>query len=402
MNRLLVLLSSILIVYFVYGFYLSQYFPSIIKPTLKRESSSQFFDYKGAINVHSNLSIGSSPWQQIVFSARQAGLDFIFFTDLNLFDSSDIKEGYHGSTLVFGGAKYSYLDSRLVYYSLANKELGFSLGDAQISLSDLLSQDNKEKRDNFLYLAHPFKSGFTWSGEIPPGLDGVEVINIKSQAQSAWQNSPLSVIWSLLTYPFNPRLAFLRLFIEPTEEWDLFDHNSLKRKFIAYAGSEASARAIPLPRYPIRFPSYFRHFEFLSNHVLLKSELTGKFQGDKQKIFSALKNGQFYLALDILGDPKGFICQIEHEGKVFAIGSEAKFTQGMLLQVALPEEPKDFYEIVIYKDGIRRKVYNQQVAYYEIEGPGVYRVQVRVSPYLPLPDAKRWITWIYTNAFYLK
>ncbi|NUN04524.1 MAG: hypothetical protein HUU57_02070 [Bdellovibrio sp.] len=38
---------------------------------------------------------------------------------------------------------------------------------------------------------------------------------------------------------------------------------------------------------------------------------------------------------------------------------------------------------------------------FPITQPGTYRVQVRVSPLMPLPDAKKWITWIYTNPFFV-
>jgi hypothetical protein len=30
---------------------------------------------------------------------------------------------------------------------------------------------------------------------------------------------------------------------------------------------------------------------------------------------------------------------------------------------------------------------------------GLYRVHVRVSPFFPIPDAKKWMTWIMTNPF---
>jgi hypothetical protein len=39
---------------------------------------------------------------------------------------------------------------------------------------------------------------------------------------------------------------------------------------------------------------------------------------------------------------------------------------------------------------------------YAITTPGVYRLEVRVIPLLPLPDAKKWIGWIYTNPFFVK
>ncbi|MBL7672173.1 MAG: hypothetical protein JNM39_16965 [Bdellovibrionaceae bacterium] len=406
--KMLMSLSLLLILYFIYGFYISQYDPTIIKQKLKVETSSGFYDYRGVVNVHTDRSIGSSSPQAVAAAARQAGLDFIIISDLNVFDrkvvtsnqENDAVDGYTGSTLVISGGKYSYLDSRLIYCSTTLQEIGRSLGEAQTTLSDLLSQRLPANKDNLLILAHPFKAGFSWSGEIPSGLDGMEIFNLKSQAQRAWEESKLSVLWTLLTYPFNPKLSFLRLFFEPTEELALFDQVSQKRKFVAFGGAEASARAIPAKNFLIRFPSYVRSFEVLSNHLLLRSELTGNSNNDKLKIIQALKAGQFYVSVDLLGDPRGFNAYVEDgSNKIWPLGSALKFKPNQKLMVSLPLEPKDFYEVVVYRNGLRYATFNTKTLQMPISEPGTYRVQVRVSPYLPLPDAKRWITWIYTNPF---
>jgi hypothetical protein len=398
--KTLMTLSFFLIMYFVYGFYISQYDPVIVKQKLKVESLNGFYDYRGVINVHTDRSIGSSSPQAVAAAARQAGLDFVLVSDLNVFGSKEMVEGYTGSTLVISGGKYSYLDSRLIYCSTKGQEIGHSLGEAQTTLSDLLSQLLPANKDSLLILAHPFKSGFSWSGEIPSGLDGIEIFNLKSQAQRAWEESKLSVLWTLLMYPFNPKLSFLRLFFEPTEELALFDQVSQKRKFVAFGGGEVSARAIPAKNFLIRFPSYSRSFEVVSNHLLLRSELTGNSQSDKIKIIQALKAGQFYVSVDLLGDPRGFNAYVEEGGtKIWPLGSTLKFKQNQKIVISLPLEPKDFYEVVVYRNGLRYATFNTLASQLSLTEPGTYRVQVRVSPYLPLPDAKRWITWIYTNPF---
>ncbi|MGZ3770306.1 MAG: hypothetical protein ACXVCP_11845 [Bdellovibrio sp.] len=400
--KTLIVISFLLVSYFLYGFYINQYDTSVIPSRISRSQSHELYDYNGVLNVHTDLSIGSAPASFVIKSAKLANLDFIMFTDLNLFNMPTTFESYHGNLLVFSAGKYSYLDSRLLYYSLNQESIGNNLGEAQVKLADLLSQKVGANKDTLNILAHPFKAGFSWSGEIPSGLDGIEILNLKSLANRAWEESKLSTIWSFLIYPFNPKLAFLRLYTEPVDELALFDKLSLQRKIVGYAGTEASARALPLANYLIKFPSYKRSFEFMSNHVLLKSELTGSFNSDRLKIFNALKNGNFYIALDMMGDPKGFVATVESEGKTYMMGSDIKLTPGMSLRVKLPAKPKDFFEIVIYKNGEPAARINESETYFPITSEGVYRVIVRVSPMLPLPDAKKWITWIYTNPFFVK
>lgn len=393
--------SILLISYFMYGFYINQYDLSIVPRTLKNENASGYYDYKGVINIHSNRSIGSATTSFIASSAKLAGLDFIMITDLNQFEPGPIAESYRNGLMILNGGKFSYLDSRLIYYSPVNSDVGSNLGEVQVRFADLLSQREGTNKDSLLVLAHPYKLGFSWTGEIPGGLDGMEVLNLKSLSVRALEASKLSTLWSFIIYPFNSRLALIRLFSEPTEEFALFDKISLERNFVGYAGAEASARALPFANYLVRFPSYQRMFDVASNHILLKSELTGNFANDKQKVFQALKNGQFYMAFDIIGDPKGFVATIDDHNRSYLIGSKVKLGKNQILSVNLPNVPKDYFEIVIYKDGERYKTYNQPEVAMPIIEKGTYRVQVRVSPLWPLPDARKWVSWIYTNPFYV-
>lgn len=400
--KLWIALSSMLIAYFIYGFYISQNDIYVIAPELKKENYSGLYDYRGVINVHSQLSIGSSAPAQIINAARLANLDFIILTDLNNFTPTGIlNDAYYGSTLAITGGKYSYLDSRLMYLSAKKESLGSSLGEAQVKIADILSQFNNSTKDSLLFLAHPFEPGYSWVGEIPAALDGFEILNIKSLSGRAWEKSKASTMWSLLTYPFNPSLAFIRLFSEPSDELELFDNLAQKRKIVGIAGAEASARAIPLAGHLIKFPSYQRSFELFSNHLILTSELTGNVQSDRLKVFNAIKNGQFYMSFDLIGDPKGFAAYVEEKGRIRLMGSQIKLSKNLNLRVHLPSQPKAFYEVVIYRNGIAYRIFNETEVDLAVTEPGAYRVQVRVSPYLPLPDAKKWITWIYTNHFFI-
>ena len=83
------------------------------------------------------------------------------------------------------------------------------------------------------------------------------------------------------------------------------------------------------------------------------------------------------------------------------MGTKLKFNKNQILKIRIPVEPLEFFEVVIYRNGVRYETFNSSEADVPLKEPGSYRVQVRVSPYLPLPDAKKWITWIYTNPFIL-
>ncbi|MGZ3690104.1 MAG: hypothetical protein ACXVAX_01290 [Pseudobdellovibrio sp.] len=401
MSRILSIIAFLLISFFIYAFYISQFELNFIHRKVK--TSDLYYDYKLGMNIHTNLSIGSEPLSVVLAEAKRAQNKLIMITDLNP-QMKLPNDSYLQQVGVLEGAKYGYKDARLIYYSTGEKNLGLKQGESQLVLSDLLSQKTSKNGDSLLVMAHPYKSGFSWTGEIPEGLDGIEIANLKTLSEQSWHFSRISTLWSILLYPFNPQLALMRLFQEPTEELNLFDQISQKRKFVAFQGAEASARAIPLADFLIKFPSYERVLSVASNHLLLTSELTGNITDDCQKILKALKDGQFYISFDALGDPKGFEAYLfsNNSQKKFSMGSEVKNSGDYKIYFKLPSEPTSFYEVVLYRNGARVDTLNTFEGVFPITEKGTYRIQVRISPALPLPDAIKWLTWIYTNNFYVR
>ena len=193
----------------------------------------------------------------------------------------------------------------------------------------------------------------------------------------------------------------IRLYDEPSEELEIWDHLSLSRHTIGMSGAEATARTAGIGDASLKFPSYQTSFGIMSNHVLLRTELTGEAESDRKKILTALANGEFYMALDLLGNPKGFTSYLESGDHVHPMGSRIKLKPGAKLTVHLPSEPKVPYEAALIKDGQRVGSMSKIDSTFEIKTPGVYRAIVRVFVGFTLPDGNRWITWIYTNPIYV-
>ncbi len=405
--KILIGFISIFLFYFFYGVFIYYYEFSSKNHSLKIENPSTFYDYRGVLNVRTSLSSGSSPPAKVITDGKRVGLDFLILTDLYQAEAaapSENYDGYYDNMLVMTGAEYRYLDMRLIYLpsSQSSHLLWDKNRDLRMYFTDQLSQTKPEIRSDLLIIAHPFNGGPTWTGDFPGGFDGIEILNSKNIASKAWFSSKINVLWSLICYPFNPDLALLRLFQEPSDETSLWDKTLSERKIFGFAGVDVSAKAFPFASYLIKFPSYQKSFEVMTNHVLIETELNGNYQADRIKILNALKKGQFYFSLDLLGNPKGFNAFIQDGSKIYPIGSSTKFSKHLRLKAQLPFVPKDFYEIAVYKNGERDVTVNKKEIVYEIKTPGVYRVVVRISTFLPLPDGKKWISWIYTNPFFVE
>lgn len=399
--RKILIASAIFFLVFFYGLILSQTRVSIVADELEPKNASGFFDYRGVSNVHTDRNLGSGSSLDVIKAAQEAALDYIFLSDLNQFTPTGaVPDGYHRKTLVMLADEYSYLDSRLLLYEVGKQPSFETLGQSQLYLADLLSQTSAA-RDALVVLAHPSKPGFTWNGPYPTGLDGIEIVNLKSAWRKAWDSNKVSFLWSAFVYPFNSDLALMRLYDEPQAELDLWDQLSHARHTIGMAGAEATAKTASVGDVSWKFPSYQTSFSLLSNHVLLKSELTGEPDGDRRKIVSALTKGEFYVSLDVLGNPKGFNVVAISGDHTHMMGSRFKRAKDAHLVVHLPSEPTVPFEAALIKDGQHIASTNAVDSKFNISEPGVYRVLVRVFCGFTLPDGNRWVTWIYTNPFYV-
>lgn len=399
--RRFVFLATLFFTFFIYGLYLTQFHLSVLTEELQPKNPIGFYDYRGQVNVHTTISQGSGSPSAVIQAAQESGNDFLVLTDINDFTQNYSADGYHQRTLTLVAGQFNYVDSHLIFFDVFHRSPIDSFGKAQVILADQLSQKSSETKKDLLILAHPFKHGYAWSGPLPSGLDGFELLNLKVIWQKAWQQSKLSFLWSAFTYPFNSQLALLRLYEDPREEIEFWDSTLGHRKFVGFAGTDATAKTSSIGDFSFKFPSYQVSFGLLSNHVLLNSELTGNFNGDRKKIISALKRAQFYMSFDTLANPKGFNSYIEDQDHIYPMGSELRFAPHLFLKTRLPQKPIVDFEVTIIRDGTIIRTFNSQESKFEIPSKGVYRVVVRVIPTFPLPDGKRWLTWIYTNPFYV-
>lgn len=389
--------------YFVYGVLISVIDIRVLKSDLSQPNPPGFYDYKGVINVHSKASTGSGSIEDIVQSAQEQNLDFIFVTDLNDFTPNRSMQGYQNNLLVSVDGEFSYLNSRLLHLNSNLDPEVTGSGAAHIFFANRLSQKLSETKSDFLALSHPLKSGYEWKGNLPTGLDGMEIINLKAMWQESWTSHKASVLWTFFIYPFNPRSAIIRLIDSPEREIKFWDESLARQTIFGFAGADAEALIHLGGIVPVKFPTYSMLFSIFRNHLLLKSELTGNFESDRAKLMSALRSGQFYFSLDLLANPQGFNAVIKSpKNQIFPMGSSVRLTSGQVLKVQLPRRPLVPFEIAIYLDGQKIVTTNQVAIEHPISKKGIYRVMVRVIPTFPLPDGKRWIPWIFTNPFLVR
>lgn len=401
MRKFFLFISFFVLIYFTYGFYLATYNINIFEKNTQSEEHELFHDYRGVSHVVTSYSKGSATPTGILLEAASAEIDFLFFTDLNLINRPYNISGYHGNVFTFSNQKVSYLDSHILIYS-QNPDFYF---DSMTSANAQLNQhfeESSENRNFLAVLAHPFKRGHSWTGNFPPGLDGIEVVNMRHTWQDVWFRERLYFIWSIITYPFNPEVALLRLIRDPKQELQLWDHLNRSSRTLGFLGNQTTAKIFNVLGQNFTFPSYEKSFKFASNHILLASELTGHIDSDRKKIFQAIEKGHFYFAFDSIGSPKGFAAYVKEDGKNRLMGENIKFKAGLDISVDLPAGLDVPFRIEVFKNGVLYSQSEKVNSKFPIDGKGVYRVVIKILPRLPLPDDRTWFGWIYTNPFFIQ
>tara|TARA_Y100000780_G_C13684653_1_gene417307 strand:+ start:1732 stop:2949 length:1218 start_codon:yes stop_codon:yes gene_type:complete len=403
-KKLAPVLFFLWLIYMCYGLIVSYYELNPVDQTVKIEDLPKYYDYKGVTHSLSKKSRGSGSFEELVAAGNTAKLDFLFITDQNPFFEERIKEQYIDGTRVYFGGRYSYVDSILMVYGGEDLHQFHSLGQSQILLNDLITQKNRSPQNMSIFLAHPTKNNYRWSGDYPVGMDGFEVINLKQIWQKKAMEDKLHFLFSLFLYPFNSTVSYINIIQDPTEELQLWDQMLAQRKFVGVLGNESTAKAIILPTDGgyIKFPAYSTSFQMASNHILLDSELTGNLKRDKEKILEAIHNGRLYMSFDVLGNPKGFYAEYISENTKVTLGEEAKYEMGSKIIVNLPYRPRFPFEVQLFKDGKLYTTSNQHDVEFQISSPGVYRVHVFLKPELPFLQGSRWLPWIISNPIYLR
>lgn len=397
MKQLVALIALILLV-LTYGISLSLRDPAVIPESFNAVNHPGFYDYRGAINVQSELSSGYLSPNKIIQAAQDKKIDFIFFNELNRFLPSGIAEGWQRQTLVLTGGKYGYLDTNLL--SLAPERLSAteSLGQAQTVIADLLSNVGNRlhprvtTNDVLILSRDSLGSGV---GINSPGI-GVEVVNVHHSLMQFANTDLPSFFWSALIFPFNPDLAILRAFADYDTSFADWDRRSFLQPTFGVLGLDAGA-PFPIFGYGTALPSYDALFRVASTHVLLRSELTGDVASDRKKILSALHAGQSYFAIDSLGPTKGFAAWADDSSTVRPLGSRFRLSENVRLLVRLPRKPDVAFETVIFRDGASIMTSNSTETEFRIHQPGVYRIVVRLFTSLSVLDGGRWLPWIITN-----
>jgi len=336
------------------------------------------FEYAGALHMHSSFSDGSGEVKDIAGFADEVGLEFIILTDHNTLRAlNEGYEGWYGNTLLLVGCEINDKENK-------NHYLALNVRDTYSTRMSAFEYVKKVREDGGIgFIAHPHEKR-THMKEHPPypwvewstnDFTGIEIWNHMSE----WmENLTEQNKYQSFLHPLKSIIA------PPGETLAKWDELNLSRKVIGIGGIDAHAHKYNLLGFlEVEIFPYKVLFKSIRTHILTDVELIPGTPLNEAKniIYSALKNGNCFVANDYHSDSRGFRFFADCGHKIYQMGDSVPIGDKIKLIAMVPVLNA---EIRLLRNGKQLETVNNNEAEFIVTEHGVYRVEVYLN-------GKAWI-----------
>ena len=382
----------------------------------------RFYDYAGAMHIHSTYSDGAGTVGEIAQAANCAGLDFLVLCDhSSLQAKTDGEDGWRGRTLILIGTEVTTDKGHLLALDVPESFLPAS-GDA-IAAQKAIQQSGGI---GFVALPCDLKDHWRDFGALQDGI-GLEVFNLSAIARTKINLPALAEVWRRY-HSRRPQRAFNLVSARPTEELHLWDRlmappspGQPARRVVGIASLDAHAvMKFGGRSYP--FPTYEETFRTLRTHVVTAQALSyGEAPAGRQKparekddalVHGALASGHCYMAYDNYADPTGFFFEASPANSSSSAMPLALMGDALTLPlestadrsafVLTAQTPRTRSLVRLYKDGRLVAAARGGRLEYPVRESGVYRVEVFLYRYRLGSLCLGAKPWIFSNPIYIQ
>jgi len=329
----------------------------------------------GVYHVHTTFSDGRKSLEKVAAAASRQGLDFLILTDHgNPNRASLAGQGWKGNVLVLAGSELSVSRGHLVALDFKTPERDFARNAEEAVLEVVAA-------GGFTVIAHPFsKTRWSWGGSAV--FDGIEVVT----ADSMVRKNILHALPYLPALIFSPRIFLLKALDRPAQSLKKWDQLGATRAVYGYFSTDAHL-------------AYKALFSYFGVHALLESPLARDFEQAKSQVFSALRRGSFYCAVDAARPAGGLSFWAEFRGGRFPMGSTISRDPSSGVEFR-SEAPFPFpVQTRLLRNGeVVQSAEGTKIAFLS-EKPGVYRLEIYLQGGSFLA---RDFPWIISNPIYIR
>jgi hypothetical protein len=330
----------------------------------------------GAFHVHSSRSDGSQSVDDIAAAAREAGLQFLVFTDHGNGTAPAQPAAYRHGVLTIEGVEISTANGHYAAVGMAQSPFPLA-GEARDVVADVA------RLGGFGVVAHGDspRSELQWTDWAAP-VDGIEWLSL----DTAWRRAPVSALArAFTTYWFRPSETLGTLLSQPTELVNRFDVITTTRPLVSLASTDAHGPFVP---------SYRACFGAMTTRVELDTPLSGDPRRDEAALVNALRQGRHFTVIDAVATPSEFEFAASVEGANLRAGQGGRLPAGRNVILEARATGAEDSEIVLRRNGeIVRRARTETMIYQADNRPAAYRLEV----YVPRSSAP----WIASNPIYV-
>lgn len=380
-------------------------------------SLPRFYDYAGALHIHSTYSDGAGTVAQIAEAANQAGLDFLVLCDHSSLQArADGQDGWRGRTLVLIGTEVTTDTGHLLALDVPDSFLPAS-GDAVEAQKSILGSGGL----GFVALPCDLKDHWRDFDRFQDGI-GLEVFNLSAIARTKINLPTLAEVWRRYKSR-SPLRAFHLVSARPDRELKLWDTLTMApgpglpaRRVVGIASLDAHAvmkfahRTYPFPTYEETFRTLRTHLvtaQPLSHGEVPSHDLAEAGKQDAARVHATLAAGHCYMAYDNYADPTGFVFEATPNaslmGDAVTLSDLDRDGDGRASGITLiAQSPRTRSLVRLYKDGQLIAAARGGRLEYAVAVPGVYRVEVFLYRTRFGSFCLGAKPWIFSNPIYVQ
>jgi hypothetical protein len=331
--------------------------------------TTRYWEAEGVYHVHTRFSDGRRAADDVAAIGAKAGLDFVILTDHGAPNEASLAaQGRKSGILLLAGCEISSSRGHLAALGFATPTRPFS-PEAEMAAREVAALGG------FTIIAHPY-SKTHWSWGEWAGYGGIEIFN----GDTTVKRRLVRTVLSLPVLLVRPEAALLRLLAPPVAETGKWDRLAVAHPLYAYFAADAHF-------------AYGALFTLFHLHVLLDAPPAPAFEDARRQIFSALKAGRFYNAVEAAAAARGFRFWAEKEGAILPMGCVAPPAPAGSGPVRfVVRTPFAFaHETRLLRDGaeVARSAGTELV--FETAERGVFRAEVFLRERSPLDPRAPWI-----------
>ena len=324
-----------------------------------------WYQYSGAIHVHTTESDGTKSFEEVVAIGQSVGLDFIMFSDHMTLNHREMgKEGMYDNMLVIIGYEHNDEDDNHHYLLFGSPKVypqqmsarEYVAAGADDGAIGIMAHPDEIRNRMARFPPYPWKD---WSVE---GFTGVELWNQMSE----WMERLTP--YNKLAMAFSPRKSMIGPTDRILKKWDEWN---MTKSVVGIASVDAHAFSIKVGPLSVEIFPYKVHFRCLRTHILLDKPLSKDFETARHQLYNALRGCRVFISNMRWGKADGFTFYAKNSAQVATCGDTISLDKKTKLVVRLPKRAR----LKLIHNGQLIMQSDTSNLEYNLSQPGIYRVE---------------------------